>query len=102
MDGARAEVLGPVRTAVAGEVRPVAGALPRRLLVALALAGGTGRSAEGLVDDVWADDAPRSPRAALQMLVSRVRAAAGEGLVLSTPAGYRLAGSDQGGGQAGL
>jgi predicted ATPase/DNA-binding SARP family transcriptional activator len=68
--------------------------MPRRLLVALALAGREGRSVSALTDELWPDDPPRNPRAAIQMLVSRIRAGAAEGLLESTATGYRLAGSD--------
>lgn len=96
MDGtAAAQVLGPVRIrGAAGTAVELPGMLPRRLVVALALAGRAGRSVDGLVEDVWADEPPRNPRAALQMLVSRVRAVAVEGALSSTPTGYALAGSD--------
>ena len=88
-------VLGPVRFPGAGgaPVEP-SGAMPRRLLAALALAGPEGRSVAGLTDDLWPDETPRNPRGAVQMLVSRIRAAAEDGLLGSTPTGYRLAGSD--------
>ena len=88
-------VLGPVRfTDRAGIDAEPSGAMPRRLLAALALAGREGRSVAGLTDDLWPDDPPRNPRAAIQMLVSRIRAGAAEGLLESTPTGYRVAGSD--------
>ncbi|RIX27899.1 hypothetical protein D1781_10250 [Amnibacterium setariae] len=88
-------MLGPVRcTDRAGGDSAPAGAMPRRLLVALALAGPEGRSVTGLTDDLWSEEPPRNPRAAIQMLVSRLRASAAEGLLESTPTGYRVAGSD--------
>jgi predicted ATPase/DNA-binding SARP family transcriptional activator len=68
--------------------------MPRRLLVALVLAGREGRSVAGLTDDLWPDEPPRNPRGAVQMLVSRVRTAAADGLLESTPTGYRVTGSD--------
>lgn len=62
-----------------------------RALLAL-LAGeqngcGTGR----LVDSLWPDDQPDNPTKALQILVSRLRAQLGDGLIDRTPTGYRLA-----------
>jgi predicted ATPase/DNA-binding SARP family transcriptional activator len=48
---------------------------------------GTGR----LVDGLWPEDQPDNPTKALQILVSRIRAQLGDGLVERTPAGYRLA-----------
>ncbi|GAA2242874.1 BTAD domain-containing putative transcriptional regulator [Herbiconiux moechotypicola] len=87
-------MLGPVqvRTA-AGELVEPSGARSKALLVALALAAPATVGVPALVDDIWGDDAPRGAKAALQALVSRVRAAAGDGVVESTPSGYRL-GSD--------
>ncbi|MFI2431352.1 ATP-binding protein [Streptomyces sp. NPDC018693] len=63
----------------------------RGLLALLAedLRGGcsTGRLAAGL----WPDEQPERPGKAVQVLVSRLRAQVGAELVVSTPAGYRLA-----------
>jgi predicted ATPase/DNA-binding SARP family transcriptional activator len=89
------QVLGPVRVrGVDGDLREPSGALPKRLLVALALAGQTGSTVDGLTDAVWQDDPPRNPKAALQMLVSRVRAGAADGVVESTPTGYACRNTD--------
>ena len=88
-------VLGPVRIPDAtGALVAPAGAMPRRLLVALALAGPEGRGVAGLTEDLWPDEPPRNPRGAIQMLVSRIRAVAADGLLASTPTGYRVSGSD--------
>ena len=48
----------------------------------------------GLTDDLWGDEPPRNPRGAVQMLVSRIRSTAAEGLLESTATGYRIAASD--------
>lgn len=88
-------VIGPVRiVAPDGGFVEAPGTLGKRLVVALALAGDGGRSTAGLIEDVWADDPPRNPRAALQMLVSRVRALAAPDTVRSTAVGYALPRSD--------
>jgi predicted ATPase/DNA-binding SARP family transcriptional activator len=88
-------VLGPVRFLdAAGALVAPSGAMPRRLLVALALAGAEGRGVAGLTEDLWPDEPPRNPRGAIQMLVSRLRAVAADGLLASTPTGYRVSGSD--------
>ena len=88
-------VLGPARLPGpdGGLVEPP-GALPKRLVVALALAGRDGRSASALVEDLWPDAPPRNARGALQMLVSRTRAVAADAVIVSTASGYRLAESD--------
>jgi predicted ATPase/DNA-binding SARP family transcriptional activator len=67
---------------------PVVGERPQALLAALA--GGRSVSAERLVESIWADEVPASPVKALQVLVSRVRAACGPEAVARTGDGYRL------------
>ncbi|RMI13342.1 AfsR/SARP family transcriptional regulator [Cellulomonas triticagri] len=85
----RLAVLGPVRAAGADDVLlPVAGR-GANLLLALALEP-RGLSAARALDETWPDGAPSSGRAALQTLVSRLRAAHHAGLVVSTATGYAL------------
>ncbi|MFE9662832.1 BTAD domain-containing putative transcriptional regulator [Streptomyces sp. NPDC005955] len=70
-----------------------------RLRALLALLAGdlrTGCSTERLVAGLWPDDLPERPGKAVQVLVSRARARLGPDVMVSTPAGYRLAlGQDQ-------
>ncbi|KZE39739.1 ATP-binding protein [Microbacterium sp. T32] len=70
------------------------GAVPGRgqqaLLLRLAVDAGTTVGYRALADDVWPNDAPEDPRAALQSLASRLRRALPEGLLASVPGGYRL------------
>jgi predicted ATPase len=66
----------------------VVGERPQALLAALA-AGGTVR-AERLVEEIWADEAPANPAKALQVLVSRTRAACGADSLAREGDGYRL------------
>lgn len=85
----RLAVLGPVRAAGPGDaLLPVAG-LGANLLLALALEP-RGLSTARAVDETWPDGPPASGRAALQTLVSRLRAGHHAGLVASTPTGYVL------------
>lgn len=67
---------------------PVVGDRPQALLAALA----TGRpvGAEHLVAQVWVDEPPANPAKALQVLVSRTRAACGPDAVVRVGDGYRL------------
>ncbi|NJP93708.1 AfsR/SARP family transcriptional regulator [Nonomuraea sp. FMUSA5-5] len=81
----RVGILGPLRVA-GGEV---GGARVRALLVRLALDPGRVVTAGRLIDDLWPDDPPAHPMAALQSLVSRARREA-PGLIGSHPAGYLL------------
>ncbi|WP_051238171.1 ATP-binding protein [Acidipropionibacterium jensenii] len=87
----RAGVLGPVVVeSAAGDLVELGGATSRALLVCLVLSHGP-RSLRGIVDEIWQDAPPRNEKAALQTLVSRVRATASAGLIVSTPGGYLLA-----------
>ncbi|MEV0198426.1 BTAD domain-containing putative transcriptional regulator [Nonomuraea sp. NPDC050691] len=81
----RIGILGPLQ--VAGVA--VRGARVRALLVRLALDPGHVVTADRLIGDLWPDEAPEHPMAALQSLVSRARREA-PGTVASHPAGYAL------------
>ena len=76
---------------VAWEGRPVPGERTHALLRALADAGPRGLGERALVDEVWADDPPANPAKALQVVVSRARAATCPEAIERTPRGYRLA-----------
>ncbi|MGW8564933.1 AfsR/SARP family transcriptional regulator [Isoptericola sp. NPDC055881] len=84
-------VLGQVRVAgPGGEDRAPRGARASALVVLLALAGPRGMSSAALVDQLWQESLPADPRAALQNLVSRLRAVAGRAVVRATETGYAL------------
>ncbi|SFS01503.1 Predicted ATPase [Microbacterium sp. cf046] len=90
-------LLGPVRVRTSdGGIHVPPGAPTRALIAALAVGAQVGepRSIAALADDVWGDSPPQNPRAALQSLVSRLRAVAGSELVRSSPAGYALGTAD--------
>jgi predicted ATPase/DNA-binding SARP family transcriptional activator len=90
--GTRVAVLGPVLVeGRAGTLVEPSGALGKSLIVALALARGRALSAAALIDDLWGDEPPRQSKAALQTLVSRVRAECADGLLVSANGGYALA-----------
>ena len=85
-------VLGPVRVAGPdGGPRAPRGARASALVALLALGGERGVSSASLVDRLWQESLPADPRAALQNLVSRLRAVAGRGVVRATETGYALA-----------
>ena len=91
-------VLGPVRV---GGADP-GGSLARALVIALALSEAhTPRSTESLADDLWGEDQPKHPKAALQSLISRLRHSVGD-IIVTQAGGYALAGGDPatGSGQA--
>lgn len=83
-------LLGEVATRRDGVLVALPGTRSRSLLVALAQHPGRSRSAQGLIDDVWGDDPPRSPMNALHTQISRLRAALPEGALEAGPSGYRL------------
>ncbi|MGU3644643.1 ATP-binding protein [Microbacterium sp. C23T] len=61
------------------------------LLFRLALDAGTTVAYRSLAEDVWPDDLPEDPRAALQSLASRLRRGLPAGALEAVPGGYRLA-----------
>lgn len=70
---------------------PVPGERTHALLRGLAEAGSRGLSEDALVDEIWGDDVPANPTKALQVVVSRARAATSSDVIERTPRGYRLA-----------
>ncbi|MEO7124360.1 MAG: BTAD domain-containing putative transcriptional regulator [Lacisediminihabitans sp.] len=88
----RVAVLGPVLVeGRLGTLIEPSGALGKSLIVALVLARDGGLSPAALIDELWGDQPPRQAKAALQTLVSRVRAECADGLVISAHGGYALA-----------
>lgn len=63
----------------------------RGLLALLAEDPATGCGTARIVEGLWPQELPEHPAKAVQILVSRLRAQLGADVVLSTPAGYRLA-----------
>ena len=70
--------------------REVVGARAQGLLFRLAIDAGTVVSTRSLIDDLWADEVPVNAKAALQSVVSRLRAQLPKGAIASTSSGYRL------------
>ena len=94
-DNVRVALLGPVLIeGRSGALVEPPGTLAKALVVVLASAGRPGPrrpvSVETIIDDLWGDDTPRNARAALQTLVSRLRAVAADGLITSTASGYAI------------
>ncbi|MFI6540070.1 BTAD domain-containing putative transcriptional regulator [Nonomuraea sp. NPDC050547] len=81
----RIAMLGPLLVSGA----EIGGARVRSLIVRLALDPGRVVGADRLAADLWPDDPPAHPQAALQSLVSRARREA-PGLIASHPSGYLL------------
>ena len=85
-------VLGPVEVVVDGVLVDVGGALPRRLVAALAVAGGKVVPDDRLVDAMWGSAPPPKPAIAVQAYVSRIRTTLGpyRGRLERDTLGYRL------------
>ncbi|MER7128623.1 ATP-binding protein [Streptosporangium saharense] len=85
--------MAPVLTLLSGvrwQGRPLAGDRAHALLAVLALYGRAGVSDERLVQELWPEEPPANPVKALQVVVSRTRAATGPDAVVRTARGYRL------------
>ncbi len=88
----RISILGPLEVrGDAGQPIELGGPRLRALLIRLALDAGQTISIERLCGDLWPGDGPADSGNALQALVSRLRHAAGPGIVRHTAGGYRLA-----------
>ncbi|PSL52825.1 DNA-binding SARP family transcriptional activator [Saccharothrix carnea] len=68
---------------------PVGGARERYVLAALLLNADRVTPAERLIGELWSQP-PRSARAQLHNLVSRLRARLGDGVIVTRPTGYQL------------
>jgi DNA-binding SARP family transcriptional activator len=88
----RLSVLGDVGVTVDGVRYPVDAPRQRALLAILAFAANRAVNAASLIDDIWGENLPVHPDAALQVLVSRLRTALGPaaGRVVSDAGAYRL------------
>ncbi len=84
---------GPALTLLTG-VRwrgaPVTGERTHALLASLAATRAEGVSETRLIEEIWGDAVPANPTKALQVVVSRARAATSPDAVVRTPHGYRL------------
>jgi predicted ATPase/DNA-binding SARP family transcriptional activator len=87
-------VLGTTRLVLDGRPQSISSQRQRRILAALAAAGGNAMSADLLVDVVWGERLPANPKGALQTQLTRIRElfrpAVGS-VVYSDPSGYGLA-----------
>lgn len=86
----RIRILGGWTLEHDGTVVDIVGDRQRALLFRLALDPMTHLGYRAIAEEVWPDDLPENPRAALQSLVSRLRSQLPVDVVASTPGGYRL------------
>jgi predicted ATPase len=84
-------LLGGLRVEHSGVPLEVTGSMQLAVLFRLAIDAGTTVSYRAIAEDVWSDDAPENTRAALQSIVSRLRAQLPPDVIESAPGGYRLA-----------
>ncbi|GAA4193016.1 hypothetical protein GCM10023074_13560 [Microbispora amethystogenes] len=68
----------------------VVGFRAQTLLAVLAMHGRAGVGDERLIEELWPEEAPANPAKALQVVVSRTRAATHADVVVRVPRGYRL------------
>lgn len=87
----RVRFFGGLAVTSGGQAVDVRGRGQEALLFRLALDAGTAVAYRALAEDVWPDDPPDDPRAALQSLASRLRRAVPDARVEAVPGGYRLA-----------
>ncbi|TML29782.1 MAG: tetratricopeptide repeat protein [Actinobacteria bacterium] len=84
-------LLGPLTATVDGTSIELGGQKRRALLAALLLRADQVVTRDHLVDALWGEDPPDTARNTLQVYVSQVRKLLPEGLLETTPDGYRLA-----------
>ncbi|WP_197289753.1 AfsR/SARP family transcriptional regulator [Saccharothrix sp. NRRL B-16348] len=85
----RIGVLGPVVVWRGGDAMPVGGVRERYVLAVLLLNADRVTPAERLIGALWVKP-PRSARAQLHNLVSRLRGKVGDGVIVTRPTGYQL------------
>src|ERR1035441_1085734 len=83
-------VLGALEVCRDGVPVPLPGGRRRAVLAALLVRAGRPVPADALVDAAWGDDLPADPRPALHTVLSRLRGALGDGVLLAGPAGYSI------------
>src|ERR1700682_5912029 len=83
-------LLGPLEVLDGGRVLPVNGTKQRALLALLLLNAGRVVSSDRLLDELWGDEPPESGATALQVRVSQLRKALGDGgsAIKTRPPGY--------------
>ncbi|RFA13002.1 hypothetical protein B7R21_09155 [Subtercola boreus] len=83
-------LLGGLRVDHEGRAVTVSGTMQLAVLFRLAVDAGVSVSYRAIAEDVWGLDTPENSKAALQSIVSRLRAQLPDGAIESTAGGYRL------------
>jgi len=84
-------LLGPLTATIEGVPVEVGGDKRRALLAALLLRAGEVVPRDELIDALWGEEPPDTARNTLQVYVSQLRKLLPDGLLETTPSGYRLA-----------
>ena len=83
-------ILGPLLVSQNGREVPIGAAKQRALLTLLLLRRGEVVPTETLIDELWGEHPPATAVKAVQVYVSQLRKALGEGLLETRPGGYML------------
>src|SRR5919201_6810693 len=83
-------ILGPLEVESDGRPIPLAGPKQRALLALLLLARGRPVSTDRLIDDIWNGEPPETALKSVQVYVSQLRKALGDGRLVTRERGYEL------------
>jgi DNA-binding SARP family transcriptional activator len=83
-------MLGPLDVVEGGAARPLGGAKQRAVLAVLLVHRGEVLSSERLIDELWGERPPASAAKTLQVYISHLRKALGDGVLLTRGRGYQL------------
>ena len=83
-------ILGPLEVIADGEIVPLGGAKQRALLALLLLRPNEAVSVGRIVDELWGERAPPTAAKNVQVYVSHLRKALGDGVVVTQTPGYVL------------
>jgi DNA-binding SARP family transcriptional activator/ABC-type branched-subunit amino acid transport system substrate-binding protein len=83
-------ILGPLTVRDGARAVEVGGGKQRALLALMLLRRGETASADSLVDELWGESPPAGATKTLQVYVSRLRGALGDGMVIRRGPGYAL------------
>lgn len=83
-------ILGPLEVSREGRPVPLGGNRQRTVLALLLLRANKVVPTDRLIDELWGDEPPDSSRKSLQVYVSRLRKALGDGLIKAVSPGYVL------------
>ncbi len=84
-------ILGPIEVEEDGRQVPLGGEKQRALLALLLLSRGRPVSTDRLIDDVWSGEPPATAVKSVQVYVTRLRRALGDGRIITRGRGYELA-----------